>query len=83
MKQEYLSTTEVAEILGLSRIQVFRLIKSGKLPAEKIGRNFAINRKDLGVYGGEISNKEKKSIEKSVDKVIDEYGDVIRKLGEE
>lgn len=82
MQQEYISTTEAGEILGLNRTQVFRLVKAGKIPAVKIGRNYAIKLSDLGVYGGEISNKEKKNIESSVDKVIEEYGDVIRKLGD-
>jgi excisionase family DNA binding protein len=82
-QNEYISTIGAAEILGLNRTQVFRLIKAGKIPAIKIGRNYAIRKTDLGVYGGEVSAKEKKNIEKSVDKVIKEYGDVIKKLGEE
>mgnify|MGYP001420685727 CR=1 FL=1 len=84
MKQkEFISTTEAAEILGLSRTQVFRLAQSGKIPAIKIGRNFAIKKTDLGVYSGKLSGKEKKNIEESVDRVLKEYGDVIKKLGEE
>lgn len=73
----------MAGMMGLSRIQVFRLVKAGKIPAIKIGRNFAIKKTDLGVYGGEVSAKEKQNIASSVDKVIKEYGDVIKKLGEE
>jgi len=73
----------MAEMMGLSRVQIFRLVKAGKIPAIKIGRNYAIRKSDLGVYGGGVSAKEKKNIEKSVDKVIKEYGDVIKKLGEE
>ena len=80
---EYLSTIETANILGLNRTQVFRLVQSGKIPAVKIGRNFAIKKSDLGIYGGEVSTKEKKHIEQSVDRVFEEYGDVIKKLGEE
>ena len=83
MKQEYISTKEASEMMSLSRIQVFRLIQGGKIPAVKIGRNFAIKKSDLGIYGGEVSTKEKKIIEQSVDRVFKEYGDVIKKLGEE
>jgi len=82
MQQEYISTTEAGEILGLNRTQVFRLVKAGQIPAVRIGRNYAIKRSDLGASGGEISHKEKKHIESSVDKVIEEYGDVIKKLGD-
>lgn len=83
MQQDFISTSEAGEMLGLNRTQVFRLIKAGKIPAEKIGRNYAIKRSDLGIYGGEISKAGKKDIEQSVDKVIKEYGDVIKKLGGE
>ncbi|MEI6144640.1 MAG: excisionase family DNA-binding protein [Candidatus Berkelbacteria bacterium] len=80
---DYISTIEASSILGLDRTQVFRLIQSGKIPAVKIGRNFAIKKSDMGIYGGEVSTKEKKNIEQSVDRVFAEYGDVIKKLGEE
>ena len=83
MQHDYISTTEAAKILGLHRTQVFRLAKSGEIPAVKIGRNFAIKKTDLGIYSGELSNKGKKTIEKSVHRVFKEYGDVIKKLGEE
>ncbi len=42
-----LTTVEAAEILGISRVRVFQLIKSGKLPAEKVGRDLFIKEKDL------------------------------------
>jgi excisionase family DNA binding protein len=83
MKQDYISTTEAAKMLGLSRVQLFRLVKAGKIKAEKIGRNYAIKPVDLGLSDGELSSQEKITIEKSVHRVIKEYGDVIKKLGEE
>ena len=80
---EYLSTIEVGKILGLDRTHVFRLIQAGKIPAVKFGRNFAIKKSDLGIYAGDLSDKERKNVEQSVDLVLKEYGDVIKKLGEE
>jgi excisionase family DNA binding protein len=82
-KKKYLTTTEAGEILGLDRTQVFRLIKAGKIPAMKAGKNYLITLEDLGVGTDEISIKEKKQVEETVEKVFKEYGDVIRKLGEE
>lgn len=79
---EYISTTEAAEILGLDRTQVFRLVKAGKIPAERIGRNFAIKKSDLGIYGGELTPEQKKDIEKGVDQVFREYGEALKKLGD-
>lgn len=83
MQQDYVSTIEAAKITGLNRTQVFRLVKSGTLPAKRVGRNYIIRKKDLGILTSEITPKEKKSTERSVDKVFKEYGDVLKKLGEE
>ncbi|MCA9403808.1 MAG: excisionase family DNA-binding protein [Candidatus Omnitrophica bacterium] len=43
----YLSTSQVAELLGISTVAVFKRIKSGRLKARKIGRGYAIDRKDV------------------------------------
>jgi excisionase family DNA binding protein len=43
----FFSTIQVAKILKISRIAVFKNIKSGKLKAEKAGRNYIIKREDL------------------------------------
>jgi len=82
-EKKYLTTTESAEVLGLNRTQVFRLVKAGKIPAIRAGKNYLIELGDLGIDTNEISGKEKRQVEETVDKVFKEYGDVIRKLGEE
>jgi len=49
-----LTTTQTAKRLGLSVQRVRALIKEGKLPAEKVGRDWVIREKDLKrvkVYG--------------------------------
>lgn len=85
MKQKkFLSTTELAQLLGISRIAVFQKIKQGKIKATKVGRNYIINRKDLGDIFGDVLTKEKKAeIEKAVKKVVKEYGETLRLLGTE
>ncbi len=47
-EKEFLSTTELAKILGISSVAVFKKIKKGQIKAEKGGRNFIIRRKNLG-----------------------------------
>lgn len=42
MAREYYSLPEVAALLGLSRIAVFKRVKKGQLPALRIGRNWAV-----------------------------------------
>lgn len=83
MKQDkFLSTAELAKILGISRIAVFKKIKSGKIKAVKIGRNFVIDKKDLGnILGSELNKKNKEEIEKAVKKTIEEYGETLKMLG--
>lgn len=78
----FLSTTQLAKILGISRIAVYKKIKSGKIKATRAGRNFVIETKDLGgVLGTEISEKEKITVEKAVKKTVREYGETLRLLG--
>lgn len=46
--KDFYTTAELAEILGISRVAVFKKIKSGNIKAKKIGRNFVIFKKDIG-----------------------------------
>lgn len=78
-EQKFLSTVELAKILGISRIAVFKRIKKGSIKAIKIGRNYAIPVDDI--VGGELSNKNTKQIQNAVEKVVAEYGEVLQKLG--
>ncbi|MEK7599115.1 MAG: helix-turn-helix domain-containing protein [Patescibacteria group bacterium] len=84
MIKNLFSTKEVAEILGISRVAVFKKIKSGRMPAKKIGRNFVIEKKDLpAILGSVLTESKKREIEKAVDKTIREYGQTLKLLGKE
>lgn len=83
MNKKYFSTSEAGEILGLDRTQVFRLIQAGKIHAIKIGKGYAISAEELGLDVESPTDKEKMQVTEAVDKVFDQYGDVIKKLGEE
>lgn len=76
---QLVTTTEAAKILGISRIAVFKQIQSGRLPAKKIGRNYLIKREDLPNNTG-LTEKGKLSIEQSVDKTIQDYGETLKLL---
>lgn len=79
--KKFLSTTELAKILGISRIAVYKKIKKGEIKAMRVGRNFLIDKKDLNnILGKELTEKEKKEIEKAVKKVIKEYRETLRLL---
>jgi excisionase family DNA binding protein len=84
VKQKYITIPELAKLLGLSRIEVYRKVKKGQIPAIKIGRNYAISDRDINyILGKEMSNKEKKRVDAAVRKTVREYGEVLRKLGKE
>ncbi len=80
--KKFLSTAELAEILGISRVAVFKKIKKGEIKATKVGRNFIIDKKDLGgILGKTLTKKEKSEIEKAVKKTVKEYGETLKLLG--
>ena len=80
----YLTTTQLAEILGISRIAVFKRIKGGKIKAKKIGRNFIIFKQDLPeVFGRKLTKERESEIEKAVKKVVEEYGETLRMLSKD
>ncbi|MEK7202787.1 MAG: helix-turn-helix domain-containing protein [Patescibacteria group bacterium] len=83
-KSEYLTVRELADILGISRVTVFRKIKEGKIPAVKIGRNFIIYKKDIPeILGDELSDKIKAEIDIGIKKVVREYSETLKLLGRE
>lgn len=80
----YFSVIEVAKILGISRIAVFKKIKSGKIKAIKIGRAFAIPKSEFeSILGKILTKNQKKDIDEGVKKTIKEYGNVLELLGKE
>ncbi len=83
-KKEHLSIPELAKILGISRIAVYKRVKKGQIKAEKIGRNYAIPQKYVTtLLGKELNEEDKKNIDQAIKKTIKEYGEVLRMLGQD
>ena len=81
---EYVSIPEMARILGLSRIAVYRRVKKGRIKAKKIGRNYAIPRRDAdAVLGKALAEEDKRQIDAAVKKTVKEYGRTLKLLGAE
>lgn len=81
--KQYFTVSEVAQMLGISRIAVFKKIKKGEIKAEKIGRNFAIDKKELeGILGQSLTDKQKKVIDQAIKKTTKEYGEMLKLLGD-
>ncbi len=58
-KIDVLTVDEVAKLLKLSKITIYRLIKTGEIPAYKIGASWRVNKEDLENY---IESKKKLTI---------------------
>ena len=83
-KHKYLSTIQAADILGISRIAVFNKIKKGEIKAEKAGRNYIIEARQIPqMTKNALTARDKKTIQKAVDKTVKEYGETLRLLGRE
>ncbi|MEK7151942.1 MAG: helix-turn-helix domain-containing protein [Patescibacteria group bacterium] len=87
-KAIYISVAELAEMLGISRVAVFKKIKKGQIPAEKIGRSYAISMEHVSELVSDVSSpvltdEKKEEIKKAVEKVVKEYGETLRLLGKE
>ncbi len=81
--RHYLSTSEVAKLLGVSRVTIFNRIKNGQIEAVKIGRNYIVDKRKLGEIFQEISDADRKTVDSAVDRVFKEYGNVLKRLGTE
>ena len=83
-EKDFLSTAELAEMLGISRVAVFKKIKKGQIKAIKRGRNFIIYKKDLGnVLGNVLTPENKKEIDETISRTVKEYGETLELLGKE
>lgn len=50
MDAELLTAQEVADLLRVSTMTVYRLIRQGELPAVRVGRSYRVRRPDLEAY---------------------------------
>ena len=48
----FLTVQEVADLMRVSTMTVYRIIKSGELPAVRVGRSFRVRDVDVDTYLG-------------------------------
>ncbi len=83
-KAKYITIPQLAKILGISRIAVYKKVKSGQIKATRIGKKYVISDRDIThLLGGKLSGKDKKRIDAAIQKVIAEYGELLRMLGKD
>jgi excisionase family DNA binding protein len=83
-KCSYYSVPQVGALLGISRIAVYRRIRTGEIKAIKIGRNYAIHCSYVrDIVGEAVSPETKRIIRQAVKKTVKQYGPLLLRLGRE
>ncbi len=49
-KARFLTVQEVADLMRVSSMTIYRLIKAGELPAVRVGRSFRVRDTDVDTY---------------------------------
>jgi len=84
VNERYLTIPELAKLLGVSRIAIYNRVKKGQIPASKIGKTYVITDRTIAnILGKEVTKSGKKQIDTAVRKTVQEYGEVLKKLGKE
>ena len=82
VNKNLISAHELAKLLNLSHVAVWKKIKAGKIKAVKVGRNFVIDKSDLdGILNDNLTLKNKQSVESAVKKTVRDYGETLKLLG--
>ncbi len=83
-KSKYITIPQLARILGISRIAVYKKVKKGQIKAMRAGKIYLIPRASiLNILGKALGEEEKYQIDKAVRKTVKEYGEVLKLLGGE
>ncbi|MBU1256571.1 helix-turn-helix domain-containing protein [Patescibacteria group bacterium] len=68
----------MAKLLGISHVAVYKKIKTGRIKAMKVGRNYVIDKNDLGgILDDELTETDKRMVEKAVKRTVGEYGETL------
>ena len=82
--KDFMTVKQLADLLGISKIAVFKKIRKGEIKAIKAGRAYIIPIKNVSqALGRTISEAKKHRIGMAVKRVVGEYGDVLKLLGNE
>lgn len=81
---KYITIPQLAKMMGVNRVTVYRRVKSGEIKATKVGHDYIIDDKEIQrLLSQDITAADKRRIDKAVKKTVEEYGDVLKWLGKE
>lgn len=80
----YMTIPQLARMLGMSRITVYKKVKSGEIAATRVGHVYMISDKEISrVTSTRLTGAAKRQIDRAVKKTVKEYGEVLERLGNE
>lgn len=84
MTGEFITIPQLANDMGLSRIAVYKKVKSGQIPATRIGRNYCISFETANALLQPAAGRQDLDwIDAAVEKVVGKYGAVLKWLSAE
>jgi len=84
VKENSITIPQLAKLLGVSRIAIYKKVKNGQIPAKKAGKVYIISDSVVeDILGKKLSQQKKKQIDAAVEKTVKQYGEVLKRLGKE
>jgi len=84
VREKRITIPQLAKLLGVSRIAIYRKVKKGLIPANKVGNIYVISDHIVAdILGKKLSSQKKKQIDLAVRKTVKQYGEVLKRLGKQ
>ena len=84
VKGNPITIPQLAKLLGVSRIAIYKKVKNGQIPAKKAGKIYIISDSVVAdILGKKLSLQKKMQIDAAVGKTVKQYGEVLKRLGKE
>lgn len=81
---KYITITQLAKILGLTREAIFYRIQKGQIKAEKVGHMYIIAEDDIvDILTSALTEKDHKLNREIVKKAVAQYGELFKRLAKE
>lgn len=82
--KQFLTVIQAAKAMNMTRAAVYKKIRNGQIDVENIHGRFLIPAEGIDVHqSGALTDKGRGEIDKSVAKVVKEYGETLKLLGKE
>lgn len=82
--KDFITIHELSDILGISRVAVFKRVKKGEIKAKMVGKIYLIPRDQADkIIGKTLGDEDKRQIAIAVKRTVKEYGEVLKMLGRE